>query len=407
MLSKYIYRKILSKINKKILKIENKILHKIAKLNDEIDSNEALEWCYESNIKHINSLNSQKQNKIPKVLIVEINNFHGVTIPNYAIYFRKLGYHVDILQAFGDNVKLDFACRLRDSEITIYTGTVYEINAFLKKEEQVNYDFVIYNTTFNATKESIFKILNGVASGKFGIFLLEHNPKTCISDFNEQYFVNNEMLFTIGGQDNTRKVPCTEIGEVKIKYNLNRCINFCLVGAVTKDNKDLDRLFSGAKSLIQNGIRNFTITVIGPGNITVPNELVNFIKFKGYISYPKMYQLIEKCDFMLGMFSYDNPKHHKYLNDWYSGTRIMSLQFRKPIIIERKFAEFYSVTDDNGIVYDSFEMALFEAMSMTGEKYKKMILATEETSQALQKLGLKNLKEMIEHRKAIYGRNLL
>ena len=77
-------------------------------------------------------------------------------------------------------------------------------------------------------------------------------------------------------------------------------------------------------------------------------------------TYPAMYEVAEKSDFMLGMFSSDNEKHHKYLDNWYSGLRCLSLQFRKPIIIEKAFAEFYDVTSENGIVYEHFEKALLK-----------------------------------------------
>lgn len=406
MIGKYIKRKIFLKASKKLKKLSDKFLKKALKINDEIASFETREWTSaHADIQHINEKVLKNDGK-KRVLVLELNDFHGAVYPNFVIYFNKLGYEVDVLQTFGNNVKMECMCRVPKSIFRMYTGIVFDIYKFLNREEiSQHYDYIFYHTTFTGEKQSVFSVLKGIPSGKYGAFLLEHNPIPNIEVFHEKYFIEQEMLFTLGGQENTRKVSCTQMGDVKVKHNLNKAINFLLVGAITKDNKDFEKLFNGIHYLIEKGFKNFYVTIVGPGNINVPEDIAPFVHLKGFLTYPAMYEVAEKSDFMLGMFSSDNEKHHKYLDNWYSGLRCLSLQFRKPIIIEKAFAEFYDVTSENGIVYEHFEKALLKAMTMSQDEYKNMVLATEKTCEELEQNSLETLKEMISYRESLYNKD--
>ena len=134
MIGKYIKRKIFLKASKKLKKLSDKFLKKALKINDEIASFETREWTSaHADIQHINEKVLKNDGK-KRVLVLELNDFHGAVYPNFVIYFNKLGYEVDLLQTFGNNVKMECMCRVPKSIFRMYTGIVFDIYKFLNRE---------------------------------------------------------------------------------------------------------------------------------------------------------------------------------------------------------------------------------------------------------------------------------
>ncbi len=401
----YLKKKVLQKVHKRLARLTLKTATKLEAVQERISSLEIADLVNNLSLSNIKLIKNFDSNSISKksVLILEANDFHGVTLPNYIDYFSTLGYDVHVLVVFGQNIMFKPLCRTT-APYTLWTGTFGDIKSFFQRIDCSNlFDFVFTNTTFFADKRSVFEVLGKVPRGIYGSLMLEHNPIPYIQQFNETYYINERMLFTLAGQCGTECVGCTTIGHVKEHVKNKNFTNFILVGALAKSNRNFDSLFEGVRHLINKGIKNFYITLVGPGSLNLPKDVAPFIHIKGMLPYDQMFDLIEKADFILSMMDYSVEDHRKYAGNWYTGTAILSHSFIKPMLIQRPFAKSYGCTSENSLIYDEIKDALLEAVQMNGDSYQQLTGHLKCKVSSLREQHLNSLKSIIEYREKKYN----
>ena len=147
------------------------------------------------------------------------------------------------------------------------------------------------------------------------------------------------------------------------------------------------------------GYRNFKVTVIGKGSLKhLPKELHKFFDIKGRLPFDKMYQEIEKADFMLTSYNENDPEHIRYNTSGTSGNFQLMYGFLKPCIINKRFAPINVLNNENAILYEKEENypdAIEKAINMDNQEYKQMQNSLKKYEVKLYKSSLENLKKII------------
>lgn len=361
-----------------------------------------------SKYKNYNYISKFKRHKIkPKsVLVLEFNDFHGITLPGYIHYFSKLGYNVDCFLRFGQNVVWEPLCRLKD-KYSAFVGHEGDLIKALKSEKIKQYDFVFVNTSFYygfyapyPKGESVFKMVGEVPSGKYGTLMIEHNYEPYVKRYKEEKYIKNGTLFTLLGFRGTKMLSSSYVGDVKFTPKSDGKVKFLSIGTIHPGNKNMDMLFNACKKLIKSGIDNFEIIVIGLGDInSLPKELRSHFKILGGLTYKDMFDAIEEGDYLLNLFDPKNKEHHKYLDNWATGSSILFYAFAKIPLMHKFFAKSYHLNNDNAIVYTNLADGMKVAIEMKSDEYSRRQSALMNLASSLQEKSLKNLTEQIERMK--------
>ena len=380
---------------------------------------------YRSNFreKYFNKIEKQKQYSILKklknyypvymfkkhrikpksVLVLEFNDFHGITLPGYMHYFAKLGYNVDVFLRFGQNVAWKPLCRLKD-KYKAFVGDEFELKENLNSEKIKQYDFVFVNTTFYygvlapyPKGNSTFKLLGLVPSGKYGTLMIEHNLDPYVKKYHEEKYIKAGNLFTLLGFRGTKMLSSSYVGDVKFTPKSDGKVKFLSIGTIHPGNKNMNLLFNACKNLIKSGLTNFEIQVIGLGNIDdLPKQLRPYFKILGGLTYEEMFNAIEEGDYLLNLFDPKNKEHHKYLDNWATGSSILFYAFGKLPLMHKLFAPSYHLDDKNSIVYTKLYDGMKIAIEMTKEEYAKRQESLINLTKDLQEKSLQNLTEQMK-----------
>ena len=179
----------------------------------------------------------------------------------------------------------------------------------------------------------------------------------------------------------------------------NDIINFVMVGVIQDKRKDSDLIVDSVKILHKQGIKNFKITVIGKGKLNhLPKEIRQYFDIKGRLPFDKMYDELEKADFMLTAYDENNPMHIRYNTTGTSGNFQLVYGFLKPCVIIKSFGPINGFNDTNSILYDSNEKyadAMKKCIEMSSEDYTKMQNSLKEYVDGLYKESLDNLGKSI------------
>ena len=147
------------------------------------------------------------------------------------------------------------------------------------------------------------------------------------------------------------------------------------------------------------GYQNFKVTVVGKGSLKhLPKELHKFFDIKGRLPFDKMYDEIEKADFMLTSYNEDDPEHIRYNTSGTSGNFQLMYGFLKPTIITQGFAPINGLNKENAILYDKEENypdAIEKAINMDNQSYKTMQNKLKDYEIELYKTSLENLKKIV------------
>jgi len=344
------------------------------------------------------------------VLIIEINNFHGITLPGYIHYFAELGYNVDVFLLLGQNVLWRPLDRLED-EFRAFYGDEQSLSEKIRSTNLKSYDFVFINTTFyygiyspypNAM--SVFDLIGIKPKGKFGTLMIEHNYDPFVEKFNEQQYIKEGTLFTLLGFRNTKMLSSSYVGKVTITPKNKNKIIFLAVGTLAPQNRNYKMLIEACESLIKQKIINFKINIIGYGNLEdLPKEVQPFINILGALSYPDMFETIEHGDYILTLFDPDNKEHHKYVDNWASGSSILFYAFSKLPLIHSFFAQSYFLDNNNAIVYTNLEEGMKSAIEIGSTEYQCRQEALTQLAKNLQIQSIKNLSEQLERMKNVFS----
>ncbi len=340
--------------------------------------------------------------KTNSVLLVEINDWHGEVISGIAKYFLDLGFNIDILLSDSE-YKSNPLVRFKSDRIKIFPVSnmvakkLLENPAFIDKYTKI---YLNSDHTFNPIKNKFtyyWEFLN-LPQRKDKYIYMTHQPNL--------YNLSKESAKTVMLADlpinnpDIKVVNAHYFGDVEIT-NKNALTNFIVVGNIFKDQRNYNLLFNAIYNLIAQGIDNFKITSIARiGSLDfIPDKIKQYFDFKGCLSYPDMYDEIEKSDFFLPLLDPLNIDHNRYITTGTSGSFQLIYGFRKPCLIAEKFATIHGFNQQNSIVYKNNEdltSAMQTAINMNQEQYHNLQTNLAEYADNLYQESLANLREIIK-----------
>lgn len=321
---------------------------------------------------------------------------HSEVVPGFVKYFHDLGYHVSVL------VDKD---RLKEGLFSRYNI------------ENISYNKMSSDEIKRYFTESDLSDIKGVLVTTMGKICDCENPQSAYEYFNPNtdrtklHFVEHEASFAINkGTWNEKLVTLRELnyqgaksvvinphyfGDVKINPK-NEVTNFITVGTLKPRKKDCGMIIDAAMELHNKGINNFKITVVGKGSLKhLPKEIRKYFDIKGRLPFSKMYDEIEKADFMLTAYDDKNFEHQRYITTGTSGNFQLIYGFLKPCILIESFAPINRFNNENSILYKEpkdYANALEKAIRMNNNDYKIMQNALKQTVADVYNDSLNNLK---------------
>ena len=188
-------------------------------------------------------------------------------------------------------------------------------------------------------------------------------------------------------------------GDIKITDKNKDITNFITIGAIKPNKKNSKMIIDSFYEIYKRGYRNFKVTVVGKGSLKhLPKELHKFFDIKGRLPFDKMYDEIEKADFMLTSYNEDDPEHIRYNTSGTSGNFQLMYGFLKPAIITQGFAPINGLNKENAILYDKEENypdAIEKAINMDNQSYKTIQNKLKDYEIELYKTSLENLKKIV------------
>ena len=341
-----------------------------------------------------------------RVLLFEINHCHGEVLPGYIKYFYDLGYKVDVLmnKILGD---LQPVIRVSADYVeNIYCCNIRTIKSIMKSEQISKYKFVcstsntIYIFINIKSCPSVVDFLPDMNVSPNRLLIVEHHLENLNRLFQNKYkTIILADIQTIPDKTNIAVVNPHYFGNIKTPPK-NSITNFIIVGSIENHRRNYHLLISAVKELVDHGIDNFKITIIGwRGKLSnLPETIKKYFDLKGGIDYPKMYEEVENADFFLPMLDSEDPEHNKYITKTTSGSFQLVYGFRKPCLLAEKFTKIYGFNDDNCLIYkNNSDLAkmMMAAVKMSQEEYSKKQEKLSEYANNLYQNSLNNLNTLL------------
>ena len=250
-------------------------------------------------------------------------------------------------------------CVIKKKPLIFYFS--FKVIKFLLRLNKIRqYNFIFFSTSVywnHFTQSRYLEKLGFIPKSKNGILFIEHNINLQLSEEEDQY-VKQYRLFTLLGFSKTQMLNPHYFGIIKpyaLKYYKTKIVKFIIIGGLNKDCKNHKLLISSALKLVSTGINHFSITIIGKGayELEIPKKLINIIKLYDRMPFSFMYEKYNQAKFCLAGFDYNNKYQRRYLTSTVSGILQLVLGFRKPILINKKFARKYNLSSHNSILYNS------------------------------------------------------
>ena len=323
---------------------------------------------------------------------------HSEVVPGYVKYLVDLGYDVSVL-VDPDRIKEGLFVRFNSPNVHINKISQSAIRNFFRYGDLSNIKGIIVTTVGKLCKN--MKDYDGIYDGfnktieLTKIHFVEHDIKETVDNGTWK-----KDLITLRETDykNTESIVVNPhyFGNTKITQKNLDITNFVTVGVIKPRKKDNGNIINAVMELHNKGITNFKITVIGKGEIkNIPEEIRKYFDIKGRLNFDKMYNEIEKADFMLTSY---NETHTRYITTGTSGNFQLIYGFLKPCIIIESFAKINRFNKNNSIIYQQpkdYALALEQAIILNQEEYKLMQNNLKETVKEFYNESLNNLKGAI------------
>lgn len=329
------------------------------------------------------------------VLIIELNPCHGEILPGYIDYFRRLGYAVDVLVNQEIARENPFsrmekgACRLFSSKLT---GFSY----FLSPDSLERYACVFLATArsyvYPKTVPAVIDKFPQLVKHR-NFICVEHDLADVARHREEELLLDNRVV-TLGRFAKGRLVNPHVFGKIALTAKTTP-VRFLLACATERSREGL--------SLIQTLLEvvkvepAIEVAIIGLNTFCVPDALRSQVVIKGRLSFAELYEEVEQTSYILALLNPENPEHERYLTTSVSGAIQLSYGFRKPLVIQRRFADHYGFTSATAVVYErELRDAMLAAIKMPLADYMAMQGELGRTAEALYEESLSNLLQMIE-----------
>ena len=325
-----------------------------------------------------------------KVLVVELNAWHGECLPGYIKYFKDLGYEVEVLINEKQRAENPL-CMFKDISV-IYENS-QNIIKYLSSTSMQKYDLCLFNSDiiYEYGSASIIDLIKPQIQ----------YPKILCVEHHLEYipFLSQKAVPVVLKKFNNSKsvfeVNPHYFGEYP-QHHKSKITNFIVVGSIEGNRKNYGLLISAVNQLLNEKISDFRITVIGKGNLSdIPENIRSYFDIKGRLSYSAMYQEMNKADYFLTLLDSENPKHNRYLKYGTSGSFQLIYGFQMPCLIAEKFAEVHSFNDKNSIIYkDNSHLyeAMLTAVKQDDVSYQEMKKKLKKISDTIYQTSLENLQ---------------
>lgn len=321
---------------------------------------------------------------------------HAEVVPGYTKYLLDLGYHVSILMT-PTRFKEGLFDKFESKNLSFNKMPQKQIRAFFKNNSLKNVRGVLVTTVGKLCDNDIQDAYKSFhpSVDKSKIFFVEHEiDKLADNSLKESIITLREMNYR---NAKTSVINPHYFGKIKA-HQKNDLTNFITIGALSEKRKSTKLLIEAVKSLLEQNVTNFKITVIGKGKISnFPKELRKFFSIKGRLDFKDMYNEIEKADFILSAYE-DTPEHQKYITIKTSGTFQLVYGFLKPIIIRKDFAEINRFNNDNAILYNdnNYSDAMKVAIEINKKDYSKLQMNLKNTVENIYSSSKDNFEHLIK-----------
>ena len=326
---------------------------------------------------------------------------HSEVVPGFCKYLLDLGYHVSVLVT-PERYKEGLFSRFQDKNLTLNKLSQKEIKEFFKNTPIDNVKGVMVTTVgkicdcvhYDRAYQAFYP-----NTGKKKLLFVEHEASFALdkNTWNENLITLRELNYKNG---KSIVINPHYFGDVKITDKNPDITNFITIGAIKPNKKNSKMIIDSFYEVYKRGYRNFKVTVVGKGSLKhLPKELHKFFDIKGRLSFSKMYDELEKADFMLTSYNEDDPEHIRYNTSGTSGNFQLMYGFLKPCIITQGFAPINGLNNKNSILYEKEENypdAIEKAINMDNDTYKQMQNNLREYQEWLYKNSLENLKNIIK-----------
>ena len=354
-------------------------------------------------------------------LLVEINAFHGETLPGYVHYFQELGYEVTVLTrhvSWKDSPFVRMPKKPRH-----YCLTIWGMRHFLKSKKAAQYSVVFYNSLRLFLNEYRFiGLARTFFNGKLpcgqdnwcGIEhnleshrrkelcqLIENNPDAPeLSDLLKHTFVLTPVNVALPRR-NSHTVPMLNpcyFGEKQHNHTFagKQKRIFITIGNVSRKTRSFPELFTMLKSL--DATADYELRIIGKViDDSLLGEIPSNVRILGRLTYEEMYRHLEEADFFLPLLSPETQA--KYLNGCTSGSRQLILGFAIPPIIHQAFAEVYGFHEGSCIPYsdsNGFSAAFQRALALNSAEYADMRKTLASLKTEVEAVSLANIQARLQ-----------
>lgn len=302
---------------------------------------------------------------------------HAEVVPGFAAYLLESGYHVSVLL---NTARYDEGLfeRFSNENITFNCMSKGNIRKFFRENDLSKVKGVLVTTVGKLCKDTDLAEAYTHFSphaDRNKIFFVEHDAKIAIDEnrWDEKVITLRKLNYK-----DARSVVVNphRFGDVRITGKNPDTVNFVTVGAINPKRKNSTMIIDAVKKLHGSGVENFKVTVIGKGELKdLPAELRRFFDIKGRLSFDRMYEELEKADFMLTAYDDKNELHQRYNTVGTSGNFQLVYGFLLPCIIIKSFAGLNGFSETNSIIYDQvgdYADALKRAIDLSPEEYALM-----------------------------------
>ena len=325
---------------------------------------------------------------------------HGEIVPGYTKYQMDLGYHVLVLMT-PERIDEGLFARFPEGNFPLAGLTQKQIRRFVKSEAMKAAQGVLVTTAGKLpTLEDATPDLEAVFGdlSRDRIHLVEHNARDRIAAGTW-----DENLITLRGLVPARPSQIVNphfFGDYKRHGKNQDRVRFLMVGAARAKRRSDDLVLNAAEALLDDGITNFEIRMIGkPGKAQIPERLAPHFITLGRLSFADMYDEIEAADYILSAFQKSSQDHAFYRTTGTSGSFQLAYGFNTPIVLQDLFVEGTAFNSDNAILYDEdrdFEPAMRRAISLSSEDYLTLTDNLQKASHDLSAASLANMKDVID-----------
>lgn len=324
---------------------------------------------------------------------------HSEVVPGFVKYFVDLGYHVSVL-VDKDRLKEGLFCRYDLKNVSLNKLSADEIKTYFKESDLSDVKKVLVTTMGKIcdceNPDTIYDFFNpNIDRNK--ILFVEHEASFAI---NKGTWKDKTITLRELDYQNAKSVVVNPhyFGDVKINSK-NDVTNFITVGTLKAEKKDCGMIIDAVQKLHDKGIHNFKVTVVGKGQLKhLPKEIRKYFDIKGRLSFTKMYEELEKADFMLTAYDETNLEHQRYITTGTSGNFQLVFGFLMPCILVESFAPINRFNEKNSILYKEakdYASALKRAVLLTQDEYQNMQEELKETVSGFYRDSLENLKGVL------------